>query len=332
MILAFYLFIKILLKNIFLELIFNKDSIKNLNKKGKLNIKMIVSILYRGLINYFKENVDPIKNVEELEKIDDINNFMKIPLKRKEFKFNKLLKKRYYLKTTHIQKKNNKRSSIRNKKKIDDDYEKRSKRKTKKTQKKRNKRKKNKNNNDDSNENSSNESSSSSNSSSYESEENSENSNETYSSKSKYFSENDSSTNSYYDDEEENNNQFHSVKNHLLGKAPHTKVLISNVKPLQQGKNVLIDLEKEDIENMHTIIENSQSFGNDIDPNEIKIMSNVLYDENALEIYYLYAEEYNFDPIKNLIEVVDNLLIKIENNFNNKNIKYYDDNEYINIY
>ena len=316
MILAFYLYVKILLKNIFLELIFNQNCIKNLNKKIKLNIKMIVSILYRGLINYFRENVDAIKNVEELEKINDINNFMKINFKRKEFKFNKLLKKRYYLKTSHIEQKNNKRASIRNKKKIDENEEKRSKRKTKKLKQKIKKR--NKKNN------------SSSSSSNYESEENSDS--EISYSKSKIISDKSSSSNSYYEDEEQSNSKIHNVKDHLLGKKPITKVLISDIKPLQQGKNVLIDLEKEDIENMHTIIENSQSFGNDVDPDEVKIMSNVLYDENSLEIYNLYAEEYNFDPIQKLIDVVEELLNRIENNFNNKFNKYYDDNEYINIY
>ena len=331
MILAFYLFIKILLKNIFLELIFNQNCIKNLNKKSKLNIKMIVSILYRGLINYFKENVDAIKNVEELEKINDINNFMKINFKRKEFKFNKLLKKRYYLKTSHIEQKNHKRASIRNKKKIDEDEEKRSKRKTKKLREKI-KKKRNKRKNSESSESSeeSSESSEESSSNSYESEENSDSEN-SYSN-SKYLNDKSSSSNSYYEDEEQSNSKIHNVKDHLLGKKPITKVIISDIKPLQQGKNVLIDLEKEDVENMHTIIENSQSFGNDIDPDEVKIMNNVLYDENSLEIYYLYAEEYNFDPIKNLIDVVEDLLNKIENNFNNKFIKYYDDNEYINIY
>jgi hypothetical protein len=92
---------------------------------------------------------------------------------------------------------------------------------------------------------------------------------------------------------------------------------------LQQGKNVLIDLEKEDIENMHTIIENSQSFGNDVDPDEVKIMSNVLYDENSLEIYNLYAEEYNFDPIQKLIDVIEELLNEIGLTYTSASVNCY---------
>lgn len=100
MILGFYIIIKILLKNIFLELMFNTKSIKRLKRIHKLNIKMLVSVLYRGLIDEYFKTVETRRNLEDLEEEEDRNNFMRIGEKKKEFTLETMLKrkKRYWLK------------------------------------------------------------------------------------------------------------------------------------------------------------------------------------------------------------------------------------------
>ena len=100
MILGFYIIIKILLKNIFLEMMFNTKKIKNLKRRNKLNIKMLVSVLYRGLIEEYFNEVETKRNLEDLEIEEDRNNFMRIGYDKSEFNLEKMLKrkKKYILK------------------------------------------------------------------------------------------------------------------------------------------------------------------------------------------------------------------------------------------
>jgi hypothetical protein len=69
MILGFYIIIKIMLRHLFLEMNFHKNLIQNLTKKIKLNIKIIVSVIYRGLINLFKNEGEIKREMVILKKI-----------------------------------------------------------------------------------------------------------------------------------------------------------------------------------------------------------------------------------------------------------------------
>lgn len=84
MILGFYLFFKILLKSILLELTFNQETIPDLSRKSKLNIKMIVSILYRGLIKEFKK-CPRQRNVFDIDLKNGFRNYTEIGYIKKEF-------------------------------------------------------------------------------------------------------------------------------------------------------------------------------------------------------------------------------------------------------
>ncbi len=48
---------------------FHKNLIQNLTKKIKLNIKIIVSVIYRGLINLFKNEGEIKREMVILKKI-----------------------------------------------------------------------------------------------------------------------------------------------------------------------------------------------------------------------------------------------------------------------
>ena len=105
MILGFYIIIKILLRNLFLEMIFTQNNISMLNKRIKLNIKMVVSVLFRGLIKYFRKECVTRRNLEDLDRIVDKDNFFKICYGKKEFHVSQLLSpKRYYLKEAYTDK------------------------------------------------------------------------------------------------------------------------------------------------------------------------------------------------------------------------------------
>ena len=61
---------------------------------------------------------------------------------------------------------------------------------------------------------------------------------------------------------------------------------------------------------MYFIIENYQSYGDDLDSNEVDLLDKVLYTNKNLETYYLLANEYNFDPVELISTFMDKLLEK----------------------
>ena len=102
MILTFYIFIKILLRNICLELMFNQADRKKLSLNPKLNIKMLVSVLYRSIIKFLCKNCVTRTNLDELENAEDMTAFLKVRYSKREFHLHRFLKKRYFLKTTQV--------------------------------------------------------------------------------------------------------------------------------------------------------------------------------------------------------------------------------------
>ena len=102
MILTFYIFIKILLRNIFLELMFNQADRKKLSLNPKLNIKMLVSVLYRSIIKFLVKNCVTRTNLEDLENAEDMTAFLKVKYSKREFHLHRFLKKRYFLKVSEV--------------------------------------------------------------------------------------------------------------------------------------------------------------------------------------------------------------------------------------
>jgi hypothetical protein len=105
MILIFYIFIKILLRNIFLELIFNQADRKKLTLNAKLNVKMLVSVLYRSIISNLTKNCVTKTNLDDLEEAEDMTAFLKLRYTKREFHLHRFLKKRYFLKVTEVEEK-----------------------------------------------------------------------------------------------------------------------------------------------------------------------------------------------------------------------------------
>ena len=103
MILTFYIFIKILLRNIFLELMFNQADRKKLSLNPKLNIKMVVSVLYRSIIKFLVKNCVTRTNLQDLENAEDMTAFLKIKYSKREFHLHRFLKKRYFLKVSEVE-------------------------------------------------------------------------------------------------------------------------------------------------------------------------------------------------------------------------------------
>ena len=104
------------------------------------------------------------------------------------------------------------------------------------------------------------------------------------------------------------------VKTRLMGEEPKLKIAIRGKNPLK-GKNTIKDFSKSDIDNMYFIIENYQSYGDDLDSNEVDLLDKVLYTNKSLNTYYLYANEYAFDPGEMIDKIMDKLLEKIQMNF-----------------
>ena len=102
MILTFYIFIKIMIRNIFLELMFNQADRKKLGLNPKLNIKMLVSVLYRSIIKFLCKHCVTRTNLDDLEDAEDMTAFLKVKYSKREFHLHRFLKKRYFLKTTEV--------------------------------------------------------------------------------------------------------------------------------------------------------------------------------------------------------------------------------------
>jgi hypothetical protein len=107
------------------------------------------------------------------------------------------------------------------------------------------------------------------------------------------------------------------VKQRLIGEEQKLKIAIRGNDPLK-NKNTIKDFSKSDIDNMYFIIENFQSYGDDLDSNEVDLLDKVLYTNKDMETYYLFANEYNFDPGELISSFADTLLEKIQINFSTK--------------
>ena len=103
MILTFYIFIKILLRNIFLELIFNQADRKKLTLGPKLNLKMIVSVFYRTIIKNLTKKCITKTNLDDIEDAEDMTAFLKLRFSKREFHLHRFLKKRYFLKVSQVE-------------------------------------------------------------------------------------------------------------------------------------------------------------------------------------------------------------------------------------
>ena len=515
MILTFYIFIKILIRNIFLELMFNQADRKKLALNPKLNIKMLVSVLYRSIIKFLVKHCVTRTNLEELENAEDMTAFLKVKYSKREFHLHRFLKKRYFLKTTQVdelpkrvsrrtqkiispkssendsqerkiretkkmidekkkkqmekikeeekkddkdnkdeseEKSSEKKSSVKKSDKNKDKDKKKEKKeseeededeeeeeesdtedgkqnkdkKTKKSEskkssknkksegtKKESKDKKESESDDSSSDSSSSDSNSSDSSSTEkkegrapppessssgsddddddEEEEEEEDSEDKVSKKTKGKKSKDKSSKKSSktksskpskakssktktskakssktkkskvtsktkkskvkssikeeeeeeedDEEEEEEDEELSddnykeerdklmpkrkvstekingkVKQRLMGEEPKLKIAIRGKDPLK-GKDTIKDFSKSDIDNMYFIIENFQSYGDDLDSNEVDLLDRVLYTNKSLDKYYLYANEYAFDPGEMIDKIMDKLLEKIQINF-----------------
>ena len=429
MILIFYIFIKILLRNVFLELMFNKAVRKKLSWNVKLNIKMLVSILYRSIIKNLTKNCGAKTNLDNLEETEDITAFLKLRFKKREFHLHQFLKKDYFLKISQedanskkIRKRVKQPISPRKNEYTYNNGDLRKIRETKNIEKE----EKNKNNSvyyNDDNEDENNQSQNdninngdekengdsekeesiimnkskekskgklppprmSKNQNSFEEEEESEiverksKSSKSISNKklkSKSISKNSSNLSSVSSNLKERSNITKSGKNstiqeelnensneedekddvekkgkgqnkedeeldffddykkeklmpkrkvstekedgkiktRLIGEEQNLKITTRLSDRLKE-KNTIKDFSKSDITKMYFIIQNFQSYGDDIDSNEVDLLDKVLYSNKYLKTYYLYTNEYNFDPGEMISNFMDKLLEKIQINF-----------------
>ena len=292
MILGFYIIIKIMLRYLFLEMNFHKYLIQNLTKKIKLNIKIIVSVIYRGLINLFKNECEIKREIDEIENNIDTTNFMKVIYEKKEFIFEK--KHRHYLKESltslnnHINKKerieqlnsnNDNEINISNKKK-----KKKKNIRLIKIEKKK--------------------------------------SNLKLSSVEEFNKIKNDNNNNITKDLGFNdlNNNFENISIKTNSNIAHrNKVKISNqnlnVDNLKENKSIIKNFSEIEIEEMENIIENIQTFGDDVEIYDVYLFDNVLYNDMDLEDYYKFAEKNNFDPITDIKNFIIRVINMIYANF-----------------
>ena len=292
MILGFYIIIKIMLRYLFLEMNFHKNLIKNLTKKIKSNIKIIVSVIYRGLINLFKNECEIKREIDEIENNIDTTNFMKVIYEKKEFIFEK--KHRHYLKESltslnnHINKKerieqlnsnNDNEINISNKKK-----KKKKNIRLLKIEKKK--------------------------------------SNLKLSSVEEFNKIKNDNNNNITKDLGFNdlNNNFENISIKTNSNVAHrNKVKISNqnlnVDNLKENKSIIKNFSEIEIEEMENIIENIQTFGDDVEIYDVYLFDNVLYNDIDLEDYYKFAEKNNFDPISDIKNFIIRVINMIYANF-----------------
>ena len=81
---------------------FNQADRKKLSLNPKLNIKMVVSVLYRSIIKFLVKNCVTRTNLQDLENAEDMTAFLKIKYSKREFHLHRFLKKRYFLKVSEV--------------------------------------------------------------------------------------------------------------------------------------------------------------------------------------------------------------------------------------
>ena len=281
MILGFYIIIKIMLRYLFLEMNFHKYLIQNLTKKIKLNIKIIVSVIYRGLINLFKNECEIKREIDDIEKNIDTTNFMKVIYEKKEFIFE--TKHRHYLKESLTSLNNyiNKKEKLEVELNSNNDNEINKLKKIKKFNKIEKKK-----------------------------------SNLKLSSIEEFHKIKIDNNDIKKDDLGLNdlNNNFETISIKTNSNiAQRNKIKITNqnlnIDNFKENKSITQNFSEKEIKEMENIIENIPTFGDDVEIYDVYLFDNVLYNDMDLEDYYKFAEKNNFD----LISDIKKFLIRIIN-------------------
>ena len=116
------------------------------------------------------------------------------------------------------------------------------------------------------------------------------------------------------------NNNFENISIKTNSNVAHrNKVKISNqnlnVDNLKENKSIIKNFSEIEIEEMENIIENIQTFGDDVEIYDVYLFDNVLYNDIDLEDYYKFAEKNNFDPISDIKNFIIRVINMIYANF-----------------
>ena len=287
MILGFYIIIKIMLRYLFLEMNFHKYLIQNLTKKIKLNIKIIVSVIYRGLINLFKNECEIKREIDDIEKNIDTTNFMKVIYEKKEFIFE--TKHRHYLKESLTSLNNyiNKKEKLEVELNSNNDNEINKLKKIKKFNKIEKKK-----------------------------------SNLKLSSIEEFHKIKNDNNDIKKDDLGLNdlNNNFETISIKTNSNiAQRNKIKITNqnlnIDNFKENKSIIKNFSEKEIKEMENIIENIPTFGDDVEIYDVYLFDNVLYNDMDLEDYYKFAEKNNFDLISDIKQFLIRVINLIYANF-----------------
>ena len=287
MILGFYIIIKIMLRYLFLEMNFHKYLIQNLTKKIKLNIKIIVSVIYRGLINLFKNECEIKREIDDIEKNIDTTNFMKVIYEKKEFIFE--TKHRHYLKESLTSLNNyiNKKEKLEVELNSNNDNEINKLKKIKKFNKIEKKK-----------------------------------SNLKLSSIEEFHKIKIDNNDIKKDDLGLNdlNNNFETISIKTNSNiAQRNKIKITNqnlnIDNFKENKSITQNFSEKEIKEMENIIENIPTFGDDVEIYDVYLFDNVLYNDMDLEDYYKFAEKNNFDLISDIKQFLIRVINLIYANF-----------------
>ena len=287
MILGFYIIIKIMLRYLFLEMNFHKYLIQNLTKKIKLNIKIIVSVIYRGLINLFKNECEIKREIDDIEKNIDTTNFMKVIYEKKEFIFE--TKHRHYLKESLTSLNNyiNKKEKLEVELNSNNDNEINKLKKIKKFNKIEKKK-----------------------------------SNLKLSSIEEFHKIKNDNNDIKKDDLGLNdlNNNFETISIKTNSNiAQRNKIKITNqnlnIDNFKENKSIIKNFSEKEIKEMENIIKNLPTFGDDVEIYDVYLFDNVLYNDMDLEDYYKFAEKNNFDLISDIKQFLIRVINLIYANF-----------------
>ena len=116
------------------------------------------------------------------------------------------------------------------------------------------------------------------------------------------------------------NNNFENISIKTNSNVAHrnkVKILNQNlnVDNLKENKSIIKNFSEIEIEEMENIIENIQTFGDDVEIYDVYLFDNVLYNDIDLEDYYKFAEKNNFDPITDIKNFIIRVINMIYANF-----------------